>query len=175
MMNRVLMIAGLAALSAATVPNLASRYLNTAPSTETSPPVAKSADRPLPAAAGAREVVLPAGAGGHFNTLVDMNGRSISGMIDTGATVVAINQSMARQIGLSPSALDYSIPVSTANGRVTAAAVSLKRVKVGSIAVDNVQAMVLPDTALSEALVGMSFLNRLSSFSVEGGALRLRR
>lgn len=173
MLNRVLVIAGLAVLGASTVPNLASRYFGRAPVTAAPEPVA--AAQSLPAATGAREVVLPAGAGGHFQAVLEINGRSVSGMIDTGATVVAINDTTARQIGLSPASLDYVHPVSTANGQVKAASVSLKRVRIGSISVDSVEALVLPDAALSGTLIGMSFLSRLSSYTVENGALKLRR
>ncbi|MCD7110198.1 TIGR02281 family clan AA aspartic protease [Rhizobium sp. DKSPLA3] len=176
MMSRVLMIAGLAGLCAYTLPTLTGRYLDRTPArTSALPAKPAAADPAMRAAAGAREVVLPAGPGGHFSTTLDINGRSVRGLIDTGATVVALNESTARRIGLSLSTLDYSISVSTANGLAKAASVTLKRIKVGNIAVENVAAMVLPDTALSDTLVGMSFLNRLSSFAVEDGALRLRR
>ncbi|TCP89693.1 aspartyl protease family protein [Rhizobium sp. PP-CC-2G-626] len=175
MMSRVLMIAGLAGLCAYTLPNLTGRYLDRTSTPEATLPAKPAAAPATPAAVGAREVVLPAGPGGHFSANLEVNGRSVRGLIDTGATVVALNESTARRIGLSLSTLDYSISVSTANGLAKAASVTLKRIKVGSIAVDNVQAMVLPDAALSDTLVGMSFLNRLSSFAVEDGALRLKR
>ena len=51
----------------------------------------------------------------------------------------------------------------------------LDRVEIGAIAVKDVQAMVLPDKSLSGMLVGMSFLNKLSSYKVENGALHLTR
>lgn len=176
MISRVLMIAGLAGLCAYTLPNLTAWYLDRATTPQAALPEKTAAAQPaMPVAAGAREVVVPAGPSGHFVTDLDVNGRSVRGLIDTGASVVAINESTARRIGLSLATLDYAISVSTANGLAKAAPVTLKRIKVGSIAIDNVQAMVLPDTALSETLVGMSFLNRLSSFAVEDGALRLRR
>lgn len=176
MISRVLMIAGLAGLCAYTLPALTGRYLDRTAEPGPALPVMPNVAAPaMPAAVGAREIVLPAGPGGHFIAALELNGRSVRGLIDTGATVVALSESTARRIGLSPSTLDYAISVSTANGLVKAASVTLKRIKVGSIAVDNVQAMVLPDAALSETLVGMSFLNRLSSFAVEDGALRLRR
>ena len=65
--------------------------------------------------------------------------------------------------------------MSTANGTVKAARVSLDRVEIGSISVRDVEAMVLPDKSLSGMLVGMSFLNKLSSYRVENGALYLTR
>ncbi|URK88877.1 TIGR02281 family clan AA aspartic protease [Rhizobium sp. RCAM05350] len=96
-------------------------------------------------------------------------------MVDTGASVVAINISTARRLGVSTGSLSFDAKVSTANGIVKAAVVMLDRVEIGTIAVKDVQAMVLPDKSLSGMLVGMSFLNKLSSYRVENGALHLTR
>ena len=51
----------------------------------------------------------------------------------------------------------------------------LNRIEIGGISVRDVQALVLPDKALSGTLIGMTFLSRLSSFRVEDGALHLVR
>ena len=71
--------------------------------------------------------------------------------------------------------MSFNAPVGTANGTVKAARVSLDRMEIGTISVKDVDAMVLPDKSLSGMLVGMSFLGKLSSYGVEGGALRLIR
>ena len=51
--------------------------------------------------------------------------------------------------------------MSTANGTVRAARVELNRVEVGGMVVRDVKALVLPDEALGQNLLGMSFLSRL--------------
>jgi len=53
--------------------------------------------------------------------------------------------------------------------------VKLDRVEIGTIRVQNVDAMVLKDNALSNMLIGMSFLKQLSSFKVSNGEMRLVR
>ena len=52
------------------------------------------------AAAGAQEIVLPVGLGGHFMSNGAINGRPVQFMVDTGATVVALSQADAERIGL---------------------------------------------------------------------------
>lgn len=118
-----------------------------------------------------RRVRLDSDARGHFNADFRLNGRGEDAMVDTGASVIAINQSTARRIGLRLSASDFTGAVTTANGRAKAAHVMIERVEIGRIAVRNVQAVVLEDKALSGTLIGMSFLSKLKRFQVEDGML----
>ena len=53
--------------------------------------------------AGARsgnEIVLMASHGGHFNTVGQINGKSVSFMVDTGATKVSMGQAEAKGLGV---------------------------------------------------------------------------
>lgn len=122
-------------------------------------------------APSARKVTVDADARGHFSASFRLNGRQIDAMIDTGASVVAINLSTARRIGVQVGNADFVHDVSTANGTVKAAIANIDRLQIGRIEVENVQAMVLQDKALSGTLIGMSFLSRLARYQVEGGAL----
>ncbi|RUU68529.1 TIGR02281 family clan AA aspartic protease, partial [Mesorhizobium sp. M7A.T.Ca.TU.009.01.1.2] len=99
--------------------------------------------------------------------------RQVDGMIDTGATLVAINMSTARRIGLSLNASDFSHEVNTANGTIKAAVAMIDRLQIGNITVNDVQTIVLDDRALRTNLIGMSFLNRLDKYQVENGTLLL--
>jgi aspartyl protease family protein len=110
------------------------------------------------ATASAQEIVLTAGPGGHFTTLGSVNGRPVSFMVDTGATVIALGTSQADAIGLNWRAAP-TIATQTANGPVAARAVTLDRVRVGEVEVTQVPAIVLPVT-LPHALLGNSFLQR---------------
>jgi aspartyl protease family protein len=65
--------------------------------------------------------------------------------------------------------------VNTANGQTKAAHVTLDRVEIGGIRVRDVEAFVLRDNALTTALVGMSFLQKLASYSVADGSLSLKQ
>lgn len=120
-----------------------------------------------------RKMRLEADSRGHFSGDFRINGSKVPAMIDTGATVVAINKSTARRIGLSVARDDFQHSVDTANGRTKAAAVTIARLEIGRIIVEDVQAVVLDDSALSGTLIGMSFLGRLSKYQVENGALMM--
>ncbi|HEX8044920.1 TIGR02281 family clan AA aspartic protease [Rhizobium sp.] len=174
MLVRVLVFAGIIAVAATQVPSL----LNTQFATEESPAPAVS----TPSSSGQQvsmaslphgSVLLPAGAGGHYQGDFKINGRPVQGMIDTGATYVAINESTARRLGISSNDLDYRYTTQTANGTSKVALVKLDRLEIGTIKVRDVDAVVAKDSALNTTLIGMSFLKKLNSYGVESGSLRL--
>jgi aspartyl protease family protein len=108
---------------------------------------------------------LRADAQGHYTGDFKINGKTVQGMIDTGATYVALNENLARRLGYTANQLDFRYAVNTANGQTKAAHVTLDRVEIG----------VLKDDALSSTLVGMSFLQKLASYSVADGSLSLKQ
>lgn len=112
---------------------------------------------------------------GHHVAEFRLNNHRVAGMIDTGATTIAINQSTAKRAGIRLTEADFVYRAQTANGTVRAARAVIDEVRVGSIRVRDVEAMVLEDRALSTVLIGMSFMNRLRSFSYENGTLVLKR
>lgn len=119
------------------------------------------------------DVKLKADTQGHYNGDFKINGKPVQGLIDTGATYVALNETTARRLGYSVAALDYRNAVNTANGQTKAAYVKLDRIEIGGVRVRDVDALVLKDEALSATLIGVSFLKKLASYGVEDGALRL--
>lgn len=120
-----------------------------------------------------RKVRIEADQFGHFNADFRLNGRSVDAMIDTGATLVAMNASTARRVGIKIMPTDFKYTVRTANGETRAAGVKIERLQIGRILVENVDAVVLDDKALDGTLIGVSFLNRLAKYQVENGALLL--
>lgn len=122
-----------------------------------------------------RKVRLAPDARGHFVADFRLNGRAVSAMVDTGASVVAINRTTARRIGIDLAPADFTGTVETANGRAKAAGVMIDRVEIGRIELRDVPAVVLDDRALSGTLIGMSLLSRLKRFQVEGGAMVLEQ
>ncbi|MGG6893179.1 TIGR02281 family clan AA aspartic protease [Rhizobium sp. BR 315] len=172
MLVRVLVFAGIIAAAATQVP----MFLNSdivsrpkpAPVEAVSLPPQK-AEPPSPYGS----VSLHADAGGHYQGDFAINGRSVHGMIDTGATYVAINESTARSIGFSSVDLDYRYPIQTANGTSKAALVRLDRLEIGGIRIRDIDAIVAKDSALSTTLIGMSFLKKLNSYAVQNGTMRL--
>lgn len=121
--------------------------------------------------AGVRSLVIPRDGRGHFQTDGRIDGQRIGFMVDTGASVVALNERSAAQIGVRPSRNAYTTVVSTANGKIKAARTQIAMIDIGGLIVRDVDAMVLPDEALSENLLGLSFLSKLKRFEFAGGKL----
>lgn len=123
-----------------------------------------------------RELVIPRDPRGHFQVDGRANGRPVSFMVDTGATVVAMRESDAARLGIRPLPRDYTATVSTANGTLKAAPTRFNSIEVGvGIRVFDVAGLVLPDEALSENLLGLSFLSRLRRFEYANGRLVLEQ
>lgn len=127
--------------------------------------------QPPPTSAGSRSITVPRDGRGHFQTEGRVDGQRIDFMVDTGASVIALNESSAARIGVRPVRGDYKATVSTANGSVRAARTRIAMIDVGGLVVRDVDALVLPDEALSENLLGLSFLSKLKRFEFAGGKL----
>lgn len=104
-------------------------------------------------------VTLMADDRGHFVTQGTINGSSISFLVDTGASLIAIPAADARRMGLNYHHAPRGM-VSTANGLAPAYRLKLDTVRVGPITLNNVDAVVL-EGGMPNALLGMSFLNRM--------------
>lgn len=107
---------------------------------------------------GGREVVIPAGPGGHFLTQGSINGRSVRLMVDTGATLVALPQSEAARLGIDLRGGRPSVS-QTAGGTVPVVLVTLARLRVGEVELANVAAVVTP-APMPYVLLGNSALSR---------------
>ena len=127
------------------------------------------------APADSRSLSIPRDGRGHFQTEGRIDGQRIGFMVDTGASVIALNETSAARFGLRPSRGDYNATVTTANGTIKAARTRLAMVDVGGIVVRDVDAMVLPDEALSENLLGLSFLSKLRRFEYANGKMVLEQ
>ncbi|MBX9741297.1 MAG: TIGR02281 family clan AA aspartic protease [Beijerinckiaceae bacterium] len=111
---------------------------------------------------------------GHYTADVEVGGRTLSMLVDTGATVVSLRYEDAQNLGLRPGPGDFKVPISTANGVSRAAEVRLSEVRIGSIRAVDVQAIVLPQGAAEKSLLGMSFLRKLGGFEIASGNLILK-
>lgn len=127
------------------------------------------------AQAGIRSISIARDGRGHFQTEGRIDGQRIGFMVDTGASVVALNESSAARLGVRPSQNDYTTTVTTANGKLKAARARLAMVDIGGLIVRDVDAMVLPDEALSENLLGLSFLSKLKRFEFANGRMVLEQ
>jgi aspartyl protease family protein len=159
-MRSVLVFAFLALAMAVVAP----RYLaRTSAPAATEANVATAAPPPAPAtsSAYAHSMTIEPGQNGHFSVEAEVDGRHLDFLVDTGATVIALREQDAGRLGIYPAAREYTVNVATANGVVRGAPVELGLVEVGSLSVRNVAALVLPDEALGQNLLGMSFLSRV--------------
>ena len=127
------------------------------------------------AQAGLRSLSIPRDNRGHFLTEGRVDGQRIAFMVDTGASVVALNETSAARFGVRPSRSDYNAIVTTANGTIKAARTQLAMIEIGGLIVRDVDAMVLPDEALSENLLGLSFLSKLKRFEYANGTMVLEQ
>ncbi|MEZ5878714.1 MAG: TIGR02281 family clan AA aspartic protease [Tepidamorphaceae bacterium] len=120
-----------------------------------------------------RSLTLEADRNGHFRVEAVINGRRLDMMADTGATAVALMAEDAARIGIRPRDKDYTIRTQTANGVSMSAPVMLKEIRIGSIRVRNVRALVAQPGALHVNLLGMSFIGALDRFDMKGNTLTL--
>lgn len=107
---------------------------------------------------GGSQIVLSAGSGGHFFTAGAINGKAVRFLVDTGATFVSLGTAEAERLGI-----DYRkgqrTASNTANGPIVAYRVSLASVRVGTVELYNVDALV-SQMPLEPLLLGNSFLTR---------------
>lgn len=111
---------------------------------------------------------------GHYIVRPEIDRFRIEMMVDTGASIVALKASDARALGIRPSPNDFTMALSTANGRVRGARITLREMRLGDIVVRNVEAVVLPEGALGVSLLGNSFLRKLKGYEVQTGRMVLR-
>lgn len=119
-------------------------------------------------------VVLRADRGGHFEARIEVNGRPLEAMVDTGATIIMLTYEDAQRAGIFLRDRDFTIQMQTANGIARAAPVMLDRVSIGPIQLRNVQAGVSEPGLMRTNLLGMSFLKRLRKFEISSGNLILQ-
>lgn len=104
------------------------------------------------------EVVLQRNRAGHYVADGEINGKTVTFLLDTGATQVALSSHLARGLGLKR---EMGVSVQTANGTVQGFATRLAVVRLGPIEVQNVSAVVTDGIEDDTVLLGMSFLKQL--------------
>ncbi len=135
---------------------------------------AKQTQAAVPApASGAvpNALIFRANKQGHVELNGVVNGTPVRFLVDTGATFVALSISDAAAAGLSGNDLVFRAAVSTANGRARVAPVTLRELRIGQFAADDVPAVVMDNLPIS--LLGQSFLKRLDGYEMRDGVLTL--
>jgi aspartyl protease family protein len=111
---------------------------------------------------------------GDFAISAQINGARAHMVVDTGASSVVLTPEDAKAAGLPLALLNYTVSIETANGRSRAAPVTIDRIALGELEERSVEALVAQPGQLRTSLLGMSFLNRLQSWQVNGDRLTLR-
>ncbi|PVV12101.1 MAG: aspartyl protease [gamma proteobacterium symbiont of Ctena orbiculata] len=111
---------------------------------------------------------------GAYTTVGTINGRTVNFMVDTGATAVAMHANQAKRLGISYKLDGKRIIVNTASGTANAYDVTLDRVQVGEITLNNVRGFVIDTNGPARVLLGMSFLNRVK-MEDQGAVLLLEK
>ena len=108
---------------------------------------------------------------GHYWLMVNINGEPVRFMVDSGATLTAINAAKAREAGVE--ADGYPIILGTANGRIAAKRGVVRLLSVGPHSIENHQ-VVVSERFGDVNVLGMNFLNSLQSWRVEANMMVLQ-
>ena len=119
------------------------------------------------------QLILEASRNGHFTLEAAVDGTPIDFMVDTGATTVVLSPADARRVGLDPAYLDYNAVFETGNGHTRVALITLDELTIGSLDLYDVEAAVITKP-MSMSLLGMSALDRLDGYEVDGDRMILR-
>ena len=119
------------------------------------------------------EVRFPISAEGRIMVKAKVDGVPVHFLVDTGASDVVLSPRDAECIGFDHAKLRFDQAYRTAGGTISGAPVTLGQIAVGPIDMKNVKATI-NGRAMDTSLLGMSFLNRLSGFSVTDDTLILR-
>jgi aspartyl protease family protein len=122
---------------------------------------------------GANTVSIGQAANGHFEVTAQVNDKPVHFLLDTGASTIVLTRADAAKIGVDVNNLNYMTPVTTANGRTMAASITIQEIRIGNISRNNLRALVSQDGQLDGSLLGMNFMNSLSSYTVQRDQLIL--
>ncbi len=112
-------------------------------------------------------------ANGMYWVSGSINGFQVSFVVDTGATLIAMNKHQARRIGLNYKLEGKQSVANTASGLSKIYIMNLDKVKVGDIEVQDVKGSVHDSDFPKVILLGNTFLNRVN-MKREGKLLQLQ-
>ncbi len=161
------------------VPNLPSAAgpASDAAATDKQAPLVASAvapsSSPAPVGSG-MSAELTRGPDMHFRADALVNGQRVQMLVDSGASLVALPEPLARQMGIAPPPTAFTGHARTAGGDVAYAPIHLASIRIGDVERVDVPAAVMQGDALDTPLLGQSFLSMLSEVTISGNSMRLR-
>ncbi|MBC2665019.1 TIGR02281 family clan AA aspartic protease [Novosphingobium flavum] len=118
------------------------------------------------------ETRVPMDEDGHFWIRARVNGVPHRFLVDTGATLTAIDPGLAAEAGAVVQSMRQPVLLRTANGTVPAQLATLHEVRIGNVLARDLDAVIAPGME-GTSVLGMNFLSRLASWRVEGQTLIL--
>ncbi len=116
-------------------------------------------------------ILIVRDASGHFVLDGRINGVRTEFLLDTGASAVVLSYDDAHHAGYRAQDLSFTVPVSTANGRTLVAPIQINTIAIGEHTLRNIRGFVAQDGSLEASLFGMTALDRLQSWRIEGDKL----
>lgn len=118
------------------------------------------------------ETRVPLADDGHYWLRAEVNGVSAAFLVDTGATLTAVNADLAAKAGLKARRGGIPIELQTANGAVAAQLSTIDELRFGNVAARGTDAVIAQNLGDTN-VIGMNVLSRLKSWRVEDGTLVL--
>ncbi|MEM8799030.1 MAG: TIGR02281 family clan AA aspartic protease [Pseudomonadota bacterium] len=125
------------------------------------------------AIAEGNRLILARDIDGHFWVTAKVNGRPVRFLVDTGASVVSLSAEEAQRIGFSTRDLEFTVRVNTAGGPARAAPIRLDQIEIGPARYSRISALVVETLSEGSNLLGLSALDRLQSYRVDGDQMIL--
>ncbi|WP_428642196.1 retropepsin-like aspartic protease family protein [Roseibium sp.] len=116
-------------------------------------------------------ILIVRDATGHFIVTGRTNGSRTQFLLDTGASAVVLTAEDARRAGYREKDLSFTVPVSTANGRALVAPIRIGSITIGDTFLSDVRGFVAREGTLESSLLGMTALDKLHSWRIEGDKL----
>jgi aspartyl protease family protein len=111
---------------------------------------------------------------GHYWLQLDVNGKPVRFMIDSGATTTAVNANTARETGIEVDANGYPVFLNTANGSVAAQRGISQSLKIGTHEIGQ-HNVVVSESFGDTNVLGMNFLDSMQSWKVEADVMTLKQ
>ena len=111
---------------------------------------------------------------GHYWLQVDVNGKPVRFMIDSGATTTAVNANTARETGIQVDTDGYPVFLNTANGSVAAQRGIIQSLKIGTHEIGQ-HNVVVSESFGDTNVLGMNFLDSMQSWRVEANVMTLKQ
>ena len=110
---------------------------------------------------------------GHYWLQLEVNGKAVPFLIDSGATTTAINENTAIETSIDVDRSGYPVIISTANGRVTAKRGTIQTLIIGPHRIEK-HPVVVSENFGDTNVLGMNFLDSMKSWKVEGNVMTLQ-